>query len=183
MSDALDTLRLCGEVVHFIFGATEEAPRGKKSVNQWSALHSDWNEWVHGYPNTLSGRDYEDQQSRRRYWFPRSSFAAAMCFYHVCQIFLFSHPPNKTPTAATTQTSGAMDPETQIQHHAKNIIDIALSNMPDGVLVTMVQPVFHSARHVHDAVRRDEAILLLRDIQSQVETLGKLRPLMTPMRG
>ncbi|KIW93282.1 uncharacterized protein Z519_05887 [Cladophialophora bantiana CBS 173.52] len=128
-----NALRLCGEVVHFIFGITDKTPRGKKWVNQWSALHSDWNEWVQGYPNTLSGN-----------------------------VSILS-PSQQDPDRRHDPDTGAMDPEPQI-HHAENVIDIALSNMPDGVLITTVQPVFHATRHVRKAVRRDETILLLQDV-------------------
>ncbi|KIW31688.1 uncharacterized protein PV07_03293 [Cladophialophora immunda] len=157
-----DALRLCAEVIHLIFGS-EPTRRGKKWVNDWSCLHEEWDSWIRNAPKIFFGQEYIDQDSRRRYWFPRSSFASALCFYHVSQVFLLTNRP-KTVQKVAEQTSG-LNLEQQIEQHAQTVIDIALSDMPDGVQVVMFQPVFHAAKHVHDVTRRAEAITLLADIQ------------------
>ncbi|OAP60976.1 hypothetical protein AYL99_05980 [Fonsecaea erecta] len=157
-----DALRLCAEVIHLIFGS-QPLRRGKKWVNQWSCLHEEWESWIQEAPKILLGQEYLDRASRRRYWFPRSCFASALCFYHVCQVFLLTHRPQALPTTSR-QTSGVVL-EQQIQQHAQTVIDVALSDMPDGVQVVMMQPVFHAAKHVQDVTRRNEAIILLTDIQ------------------
>lgn len=156
-----DALRLCGEVVHFLFGSRDKTA-GKKWAKEWSGLYLDLNEWMDAIPSALVGREYVDN-GVRRYWFSRASFAGAICFYHASQILLFRHCPKASVLAMDLSN----DPEELIQHHARQLIDIALSSMPDSVLVTMVQPVFHAARSVTDPVRRREVIDLLEQIQTE----------------
>lgn len=54
-----------------------------------------------------------------------------------------------------------------MQYHARELIDIALSGMPDSVLVTMVQPLSHARGYVNDAMREEEVIALLKGIQKR----------------
>jgi hypothetical protein len=165
-----DCLRLCGEVVHFIFApedttttttTTTTTRRGRKWAKEWSGLRRDLDEWIRALPRHLAGSEYVDH-GRRRYWFPRAPIAGAMCYHHVSQIFLLLHHPK----AIRSTTDRRADREEQIQRHAEELIDIALSDMPDSVLIPMVPTLFHAARWVKDSVRREEAIVLLDRIQA-----------------
>jgi hypothetical protein len=158
-----DALRLCAEVVHFVFGANSRKMQAKRWARQWLSLRVEWKNWHRDCPKDLFGMEYVDPGSRRRYWFPRSSLASALCFYHVSQIFLLSRLP-QIPLLRT-DSSSVFDAANSVQDHVETLIDIALSDMPDSVQVTMVQPLFHAARHVRDITRRAEAITLLEDIQ------------------
>ncbi|KAJ9660059.1 hypothetical protein H2198_002756 [Neophaeococcomyces mojaviensis] len=156
-----DALRLCGEVVCFIFGS-DVRRQGKKWAKEWSGLQQDLDDWLRESPKVLAGNEYMDNGSRR-FWFPRFAFASALCYYHVSRVFLFLHQPR-----ATLQTPDQpINADEKVQYHARELIDIALSGMPDSVLVTMVQPMYHAARWVNDPSRREEVIALLEQIQGK----------------
>lgn len=90
-----DALRLCGKVIYLTY-STNRNRRGKKWAKQWLDLRLDWSDWLHGCPQVLFGSVYDDNGSRR-FWFSRPSFAAALSFYHVCQIFLLRNCPDNIP--------------------------------------------------------------------------------------
>jgi hypothetical protein len=154
-----DVLRISCEVIHFIFGSSDKK-KGRRWMKEWLCLHLDLDEWLHRAPDILTGKEYCDHELRR-FWFPRPAFASAMCFYHVSKMFLALSSPKPMP-ATVGQARGT---DEEIQHHAKQIIDIALSDLPDSVLVTMVQTMFHAARHVHDPTRRSTVISRLEYIR------------------
>lgn len=179
-----DALRLCGGVIFLIFGSQDKR-QGGKWAKEWSDAYRDLDDWISASPKVLFGNEYIDNGSRR-YWFSRPAFGGAMCVYHVSQILLFLHCPKAVPLTMDQ----IIDTEERIQYHAKQLIDIALSNVPGSVLVMMVQPLFHAARWVDDSVRREQAIVLLEHIQAttgfhtktKVQVLQSLRCLPTTTR-
>ncbi|KAK5070405.1 hypothetical protein LTR64_000076 [Lithohypha guttulata] len=156
-----DVLRVCCEVIDFIFGSSDNG-RGRKWVKEWLGLHSDLEGWLDRVPCALNGIEYGHHESRR-FWFARPAFASAMCFYHVSKLFLALHAPPSTKAALKHPRNFSE----QIQNHAQQIIDIALSDSPESVLVTLVQPMFHAAKHIHDLKRREEAVQRLEQIRIQ----------------
>ncbi|KAK9318759.1 hypothetical protein V1517DRAFT_100167 [Lipomyces orientalis] len=172
-----DILRLCAETVCFVFGKTSMS-RSKRRTREISALQEELDDWLRLCPNQWKGIQYEED-GNVRYWFPRPNFAAGLVFYHLSMLLLWIERKKVQEGSASVNENSD-----QVDAHSKKIILIALSSLPDSAIVVIVQPLCYgkkqrrplfylqtltdsAAKHVTLTTLREDAILLLDDIEKR----------------
>ncbi|KAL4914303.1 hypothetical protein BDW62DRAFT_213532 [Aspergillus aurantiobrunneus] len=151
-------LRLTGEIVCIVFGKPSGSG-GKRRKRALSALHDELGDWFRLCPDRWKGTRYEED-GNARYWFPRPTFGTFSITYVCCCCGM-----NVTRVQEGSENGNkVMD---QVDAHAKQMILIALSNLPDSAVVVVVQPLCYAVKHVRDNTLKENAILLLDDIETR----------------
>ncbi|KAL2846908.1 hypothetical protein BJY01DRAFT_263229 [Aspergillus pseudoustus] len=155
-----EVLRMAAETVCVVFGETSggRAPRRKREM---LALQGELCTWLRLCPKPWKGVEYEED-GHVRYWFARPNFAAALVFYHLSMLLLWVEleKVQKGPDSAHEISD-------QVDVHAKQIILIALSSLPDSAIVVVVQPLCYAVKHVRDNTLKEDAILFLDDTEAR----------------
>ncbi|KAL2847831.1 hypothetical protein BJY01DRAFT_212337 [Aspergillus pseudoustus] len=157
-----EVLRLSAETVCFVFRKLSRGQRKKGRARELSSLQDELDNWQHLCPSQWRGIQYEEEDGNIRYWFPRPNFAAGLVFYHLSMLLLCDE--RKKVQQGSEGVNELLD---RVDAHSRQIIQIALSHIPDSAIVVIVQPLCYAARHVRDTRLRAEAILLLDNIEKR----------------
>ncbi|KAL3460962.1 hypothetical protein BJX64DRAFT_261812 [Aspergillus heterothallicus] len=157
-----DVLRMAAESACAVFGETQSSRRpSSRQKRRLSILQDELGTWFRLCPRKWMGSEYEEN-GKTRYWFPRPNFAAALVFYHLSMLLLWYELEKLQKEPESTKEF--LD---KVDSHARQIILIALSCLPDSAIVVVVQPLCYAVKHVRDNVMREDAIILLDDIEAR----------------
>ncbi|KAK0630318.1 hypothetical protein B0T17DRAFT_218509 [Bombardia bombarda] len=112
--------------------------------------------WFATLPVSFKGVKYgqPDDQGFNKIYYPVSAAAAAMMWYHMLHILLFAEPTLQHPSQIP-----------QVQYHATEVANIALSDINQSVRSFSAQALFYAAKHISGIGKKTKLWTLLEDLE------------------
>ncbi|KAI0128328.1 C6 zinc finger domain protein [Xylariales sp. AK1849] len=152
--DALGNQLLClvGRAIDIAY--SRDPPASMSSERQ--AIHEQAAKWSSGLPKSFRGTQYgePDNHGFNKIYFAVPAAATAMMWYHLLHILLYAEPTPIHPSQIY-----------QVQYHATEIANIALSDVPQSVLSFSPQALFFAAKHISGIGKKTTLWALLDDIE------------------
>ncbi|KAF2098574.1 hypothetical protein NA57DRAFT_75813 [Rhizodiscina lignyota] len=155
-------LWLCSRAINLIYTADISTRTSLTYFSNVAEVSREVEEWFNQLPSESKGLTC-GQASWEGFvdiWFPVSAAAAAMATYHEIKLLLLAEQKRR-PLPEDENYD-------EIQYHANQIGSIALSQISDGALVQIVQPLYYAAKYIDGRAKKARIWMVLNDIESRL---------------
>ncbi|KAF2176737.1 hypothetical protein K469DRAFT_605880 [Zopfia rhizophila CBS 207.26] len=152
-------LWILARAIGLVYGRSKEAKDIELEQRKRKELIDETYKWRHELPDTFVWVKYgePDEEGFKRVYFAVSAAAAAMFWYHIVHILLLAEPTVQDQTH-----------DSEIQYHAMQIANIAISDIPDSVRVFSSHGLYYAAKRIDGVARKARIWNLLHDIETQL---------------
>ena len=155
-------------------------------LERWFRLEAELDAWHNGLPDTFRPcarispaqmphckpvEEAQDLATLEEVWHSIPMCASIMQHYHMARILLLINKPHESTSRRNTimfRLQSYRSIETEIGHHSREILGIALARPDGSVRINSLQPLFVSGQCVTDARERRVTIRMLRAIEADL---------------